>query len=374
MRTLHILQTSAKSPQGNLGLKKQLCKFTYKSNTSNLVMQLQAQKKDSANLKRAKHFYYHAAISPDSPNLDRWDSEEAFDFSQLSLIVNRKYLPGRTEIVEISVLACTDKGGESMGWIQREECLQLHNAPKKKKKRKKKICEALPFFQFTIPQSAGIKSTQRIYSKPDWQCSPMPCREIRLYPSNTARKTIALSPRNFPPRHQVSSRAQNMPSVPEQRTCQLNRKFAATKGGGTWFYSVRENSCPMQNVIKSISARSPWWKERLFASPSLLPPTVLARFLRRFVRFTRFFLLLTSPHTLPSSFTPVGVISPPPLQHPQCNSSRFLAAVLLGPAFPPPIKLQRCLPARLSAYPALNLLKLGPMRGPLLGSRAVRLQ
>ena len=70
--------------------------------------------------------------------------------------------------MEISVLACTDKGGESMSRIQREECLQLHNAPKKKK-----ICEALPFlllssssssflfFQFTIPQSAGISSDQR---------------------------------------------------------------------------------------------------------------------------------------------------------------------------------------------------------------------
>lgn len=28
--------------------------------------------------------------------------------------VNRKYLPGRKNIVEISVLACTDKGGECM--------------------------------------------------------------------------------------------------------------------------------------------------------------------------------------------------------------------------------------------------------------------
>lgn len=37
-----------------------------------------------------------------------------FFFSQLRFIVNRKHLPGRTKIVEISVLACTVKGGESM--------------------------------------------------------------------------------------------------------------------------------------------------------------------------------------------------------------------------------------------------------------------
>lgn len=91
----------------------------------------------------------------------------------------------------------------------------------------------------------------------------------------------------------------------------------------------------------------PLVKRASFASPCLLPPTVLARFLRRFVRFTRFFLLLTSPHTLPSSFTPVGVIPP---QHPQCNSSCFLAAVLLGPAFLRPSNcsaacLLVCLPA-----------------------------
>ncbi|KAM7385871.1 hypothetical protein PAMP_001920 [Pampus punctatissimus] len=91
------------------------------------------------------------------------------------------------------------------------------------------------FLQRTIPQSAGINSDQTIYSRTAWQCSPMPCRQIRLYPSITARKPIALPPRNFPPRHQVSSRAQNMPNVPEQRTCQLKRKFAATKGGGSAF-------------------------------------------------------------------------------------------------------------------------------------------
>lgn len=42
----------------------------------------------------------------------------------------RKYLPGRNKIVAISVLACTDKGGESMSRIHGEERLQLHNAPK----------------------------------------------------------------------------------------------------------------------------------------------------------------------------------------------------------------------------------------------------
>ncbi|CAB1444812.1 unnamed protein product [Pleuronectes platessa] len=64
--------------------------------------------------------------------------EELESFSQLSFIVNKKgkikktgFLPGRTKIVEISVLAYTDKGGESMSRILKEECLQLHNAPKK---------------------------------------------------------------------------------------------------------------------------------------------------------------------------------------------------------------------------------------------------
>lgn len=87
-------------------------------------------------------------------------------------------------------------------------------------------------FHFTNPQSAGINSNQRTYSKPQGQGSPMPCKEIRLYlryPSKTARKTIPLSPRNFPPRHQVSSRAQNMSSVPEQRTSPLNGKLATCK-------------------------------------------------------------------------------------------------------------------------------------------------
>ncbi len=109
-------------------------------------------------------------------------------------------------------------------------------------KKKKKNLRGAAFSQFTIPQSAGINSDQRIYSKSDWQRSPMPCKEIRLYtryPSKTARKTIPLSPRNFPPRHQVSSGAQNMPSVPEQRTCQLSRKFAAAKEVDRGFKGTR---------------------------------------------------------------------------------------------------------------------------------------
>lgn len=108
----------------------------------------------------------------------------------------------------------------------------------KKRKKEKSTRRCLYFGQFTIPQSAGINSDQRIYSKREWQSSPMPCKEIRVYmryPSKTARKTIPRSPRNFPPRHQVSFRAQIMSSVPEQRTCQLNIKFAATKGGATVF-------------------------------------------------------------------------------------------------------------------------------------------
>lgn len=56
------------------------------------------------------------------------------------------------------------------------------------------------------------------------------------------------------------------------------------------------------------------------------------------LRFTRGFSPPLRLHTLHSSFTPVGVtpptpVTPPPTRTPKCNSSRFLAAVPLGPAF-----------------------------------------
>lgn len=134
-------------------------------------------------------------------------------------------------------------------------------------------------FYFTIPQSAGTNSDQRIYSKPDKRCSPVPCKEIRLftrYPWKTARKTIPMSTRNFPPRHQVSSGAQNMPSVLKQRTCQLKRKFATIKEVEPGL-KCTGGQLPDTKCHKIHQYVSPWWKERLrvsFSSSADGPRTV----------------------------------------------------------------------------------------------------
>lgn len=87
---------------------------------------------------------------------------------------------------------------------------------------------------------------------------------------------------------------------------------------------------------------APLVKRASFASLSLPPPTVLALILRRFVRFTRFFLPpYVSTHCPPPSLQWVSF----PPKHPQCNWSRFLAAVPLGPAFLRPSNCSAaCLP------------------------------
>lgn len=87
--------------------------------------------------------------------------------------------------MEISVLACTDKGRESMSRIQREECLQLHNAPKKKKKNLRGAAfssffsSSFLFFSLLLHNQPASAQIRGIYSKLDWQRSPMPCKEKR---------------------------------------------------------------------------------------------------------------------------------------------------------------------------------------------------
>lgn len=189
------------------------------------------------------------------------------------------------------------------------------------------------FLQLTIPQSAGISSDLKIYSKPDWQRRPMPCTEIRVYtryPSKTLRNTISLSPpRNFPPLvTKFLPKRKTLPSVPrtahlstQQKVCSYHVRGTSSKGQKRIVVHCKEKKTP-RKIRECASSR---WNERL--SRLLLPPTVFTLLLRRFVRFTRFFLLLTSPHTPPSSFPPVRVITPPPSscpEHPECNSSLCL--------------------------------------------------
>lgn len=225
-------------------------------------------------------------------------------------------------------------------------------------KKGKKI-EALAFFflQLTIPQSAGISSDLKIYSKPDWQRRPMPCTEIRVYtryPSKTLLKTISLSPpRNFPPLvTKFLPKRKTLPSVPrtahlstQQKVCSYHVRGTSSKGQKRIVVHCKEKKTP-RKIRECASSR---WNERL--SRLLLPPTVFTLLLRRFVRFTRFFLLLTSPHTPPSSFPPVRVITPLPPPVPSTPSViRACACTAFGPCLPPPIKLQSCL----TACPALD--------------------
>lgn len=85
----------------------------------------------------------------------------------------------------------------------------------------------------------------------------------------------------------------------------------------------------MQNVIKSINV-CPLGEKSVFRvslpSSADRPRTVSQTLCQVYWLFSSSLRL----HTLPSSFTPVGVI--PPSKHPECNWSRFLAAVPLGPA------------------------------------------
>lgn len=184
------------------------------------------------------------------------------------------------------------------------------------------------------------------------QCHAKQIRLYARYPSKTARKTISLSPpRNFPPRHQVSSRAQDLSNVPRAAHLSTKQKVLQRLQTRDDVRKVQEDSCPMQSVIKSINVRLPWRKARL-SRPLLflLPPTVFALFLRRFVRFTRFFLLLTSPHThtaLLLHSSGCHPLLPHPAPHPSAPPSVIRAAswpqCLWALPFPPPIKLRSCL-------------------------------
>lgn len=154
--------------------------------------------------------------------------------------------------MEISVLACTDKGGESMSRIQREECLQLHNAPKKKK-----ICEALPFLLLSssssflffsvyystisrhqlrsegyIPNSPGSvvrchakKKKIRVHARYPWKEKQLGGKEKR---KTHTHQRCPPPPETFLPVTKFLPGRRTCPRVPEQRTCQLKRgKFCS---------------------------------------------------------------------------------------------------------------------------------------------------
>lgn len=233
----------------------------------------------------------------------------------------------------------------------------VSNNTMQRQKREKNRGAGFFFLQLTIPQSAGISSDLKIYSKPDWQRRPMPCTEIRVYtryPSKTLRKTISLSPpRNFPPLvTKFLPKRKTLASVPrtahlstQQKVCSYHVRGTSSKGQKRIVVHCKEKKTP-RKIRECASSR---WNERL--SRLLLPPTVFTLLLRRFVRFTRFFLLLTSPHTPPSSFPPVRVITPLPPPVPSTPSViRACACTAFGPCLPPPIKLQSCL----TACPALD--------------------
>lgn len=147
-----------------------------------------------------------------------------------------------------------------MSWIQREECVQYHNAAAKKGKKSRRWL----FFQLTIPHSAGISSDLKIYSKPDWQRSPMPCTEIRVYtryPSKTLRKTISLSPpRNFPPLvTKFLPERKTLPSVPrtahlstQQKVCSYHVSGTSSKGQKRIVVHYKEKT---KQLIKSVNVR-----------------------------------------------------------------------------------------------------------------------
>lgn len=103
---------------------------------------------------------------------------------------------------------------EERAWAESRGRNVSNNTMQRQKREKNRGAGFFFFLQLTIPQSAGISSDLKIYSKPDWQRRPMPCTEIRVYtryPSKTLRKTISLSPPSklSTSRHQVSSKAQN---------------------------------------------------------------------------------------------------------------------------------------------------------------------
>lgn len=137
----------------------------------------------------------------------------------------------------------------------------------------------------------------------------MPCKEIPLFtrcPSKkAARKTMSMSTRNFPVTEFVLGRT-TCPALPEQRTCLLNGKFAAMRDVESCLEGrigqLSDAKCHKihQRELSRLKRAS---LASLFSAP---PPAVLALLLGRF--FPPPYVPI---HSLPSSFTPVGVIPPP---------------------------------------------------------------
>lgn len=203
-------------------------------------------------------------------------------------------------------------------------------------KKGKKI-EALAFFSFFSLLFHNQPASARI-----WRYIPNPTDSVDqchaqksgftrvILPKHFVKPYRCPPPRNFPPLvTKFLPKRKTLPSVPrtahlstQQKVCNYHVRGTSSKGQKRIVVHCKEKKTP-RKIRECASSR---WNERL--SRLLLPPTVFTLLLRRFVRFTRFFLLLTSPHTPPSSFPPVRVITPPPPsscpEHPECNSSLCL--------------------------------------------------
>lgn len=160
-----------------------------------------------------------------------------------------------------------------MSRIQREECLQLHNAPKKKKK---KICEALPFllffrllFFFSVYYSTISRHQLRSEGYiPNSTGSVVRCHAKKRDPSSRAlslerktargKNTSAVPPKLSSPSPSFFQGAEHAQCSRAAHLSTKRESFAATEEVERSFEKVQEERCPMQNVIKSISVRSPW--------------------------------------------------------------------------------------------------------------------
>lgn len=110
-----------------------------------------------------------------------------------------------------------------MNWIPREECLQLHNAVGGK------ICRTLSFAVYNSTTSLHQLRSEDIFQTELaglFHAMQKSGFSYALSLKIRARETIPMSTRNFPPRHQVSSGAQVMPSAPE---CALDKQMESLK-------------------------------------------------------------------------------------------------------------------------------------------------
>lgn len=227
-----------------------------------------------------------------------------------------------------------------------------------RQKREKNRGAGFFFLQLTIPQSAGISSDLKIYSKPDWQRSPMPCTEIRVYtryPSKTLRKTISLSPpRNFPPLvTKFLPKRKTLPSVPrtahlstQQKVCSYHVRGTSSKGQKWIVVHCKEKK---KHLVKSVNVRplGETSVSRVYffrRQSSLCYSDALSGLLDFFSS------LRLHTHRPPPS---LQCVSSPPLPPPVPSTPsviRACACTAFGPCLPPPIKLQSCL----TACPALD--------------------